>query len=292
MITTLTNTIPHSAGREDQLLVPDWAEVVRITPEAEGVTTFWLKFLEPAVQERYRFAPGQFNMLYLPGYGEAAISMSSDSEASDQLVGHTIRSVGNVTRAAAYLKTGDKVGLRGPFGTSWPLDAIHGMDVVIASGGIGLPPLRTALYHIIRHREDFGKVTLIYGARTPRDLLYTNEYEAWRKANIEVEVTVDRGDEGWTGRVGVVPMWFYNFRLDPQKTAVLTCGPEVMIRFVIYEALARRVPQDRIFISLERNMKCGQGACGHCQIGPYFVCKDGPVFPFSALEKYLNVEEY
>ena len=154
------------------------------------------------------------------------------------------------------------------------------MDVVIACGGIGLPPLRGAIYHIIRNREKYGKVTLLYGARTPKDLMYPNEYEAWQKADIDVQVTVDRGDETWTGRVGVVPMWFYHFRVDPHKTAVLTCGPEIMIRFVIYEALARRIPADRIFVSLERNMKCGQGSCGHCQMGPYFICKDGPVFPF------------
>ncbi len=291
MIANLS-TAPHHAGREDRLLVPDWAEIVRITPEAEGVTTFWLKFSDPAVQARYRFQPGQFNMLYLPGYGEAAISMSSDAEAPERLVGHTIRHVGNVTKAASNLKVGDTVGVRGPFGSSWPLEAVQGMDVVIACGGIGLPPLRSALYHIIRNRSKYGKVTLVYGARTPKDLLYQGEYEAWKQADIDVQVTVDRGDESWTGRVGVVPMWFYHFRLDPQKTAVMSCGPEIMIRFVIFEALARRVPAERIYVSLERNMKCGQGACGHCQIGPYFVCKDGPVFAYSALEKYFNVEEF
>jgi NAD(P)H-flavin reductase len=292
MITALPNATPHSAGHEDQLLQPDWAQIVKITPEAEGVSTFWLKFTDPQIQKRYHFAPGQFNMLYLPGYGEAAISMSSDPEAPDRLVGHTIRRVGNVTKATEYLKVGDTVGLRGPFGSAWPLETIQGMDVVIACGGIGLPPLRGALYHIINNRDKYGKVTLVYGARTPKDLLYTKEYESWKKANIDVEVTVDRGDEGWNGRVGVVPMWFYHFRLDPQRTAVLTCGPEVMIRFVVFEGLARRVPAERIFVSLERNMKCGQGACGHCQIGPYFVCKDGPVFPYSVLEKFINVEEY
>ena len=292
MTTTITHTGVHSAGREGSLLQPDWAEVVKTTPEAEGVTTFWLKFTDPEVQKRYRFSPGQFNMLYVPGYGEAAISMSSDPEASDGLLGHTIRHVGNVTKAIGRLKTGDQIGIRGPFGSCWPLSAIEGKDVIIACGGIGLPPLRPALFHILRNRDQFGKVTLIYGARTPKDLLYQNEYETWRKANIEVGVTVDRGDADWTGRVGVVPMWFYDLRLDPQKTTVLACGPEIMIRFVIFEALARRVPAERVYVSLERNMKCGQGACGHCQIGPYFVCKDGPVFPFSDLEKYFNVEEF
>jgi len=256
------------------------------------VTTYWMQFTDPEVRERYRFEPGQFNMLYLPGYGEAAISMSSDMETSQGMVVHTVRHVGNVTKAVTRLKVGDVVGLRGPFGVAWPLNEMEGKDVVIACGGIGLPPLRGVLYHIVRNRARYGKVTLLYGARTPKDLMYPSEYETWKQADIQVEVTVDRGDETWTGRVGVVPMWFYNFRLDARNTFILTCGPEIMIRFVIYEALARRIPTNRIFVSLERNMKCGQGACGHCQQGPYFICKDGPVFPFSKLEKIFNVEEY
>jgi NAD(P)H-flavin reductase len=292
MTLTVLPAIDHSAGYIDKLLLPSWAEVVKIVPEAEGVTTFHLKLTDPEVQARYRFQPGQFNMLYIPGYGEAAISMSSDLETSGGLVVHTIRHVGNVTKAAGRLKVGDAVGLRGPFGTAWPLEAVQGLDVIIACGGIGLPPLRGAIYHIIRNREKYGKVTLLYGARTPKDLMYPGEYETWKAAGIDVQVTVDRGDENWTGRVGVVPMWFYHFRVDPHKTALLTCGPEVMIRFVIYEALARRIPTDHIYVSLERNMKCGQGACGHCQMGPYFICKDGPVFPFSAIEGFFNVEEY
>ncbi len=292
MTTTQIYPSSQSAGYVDKLLVPHWAEIVKIAPEAEGVGTIHLKFIDPMVRDRYRFEPGQFNMLYVPGFGEAAISMSSDLETADGLLVHTIRYIGNVTKAISRLKRGDVVGIRGPFGTSWPMGTIEGMDVVIACGGIGLPPLRGAIYKIIRDRNKYGKITLLYGARTPNDLMFPTEYEAWQKAGIDMQVTVDRGDENWTGRVGVVPMWFYHFRVDPHKTAVLTCGPEIMMRFVIYEALARRIPPEHIYISLERNMKCGQGACGHCQQGPYFICKDGPVFPFSVLEKIFNVEEY
>ncbi len=289
---SMPNAAGGSAGYANKLLLPHWAEIAKIIPEAEGVTTYHLKLTDPEVRARYRFQPGQFNMLYVPGYGEAAISMSSDLESNPGLVVHTIRHVGNVTKAVSRMKAGDVVGLRGPFGTSWPLEQIKGKDVVIACGGIGLPPLRGAVYHLLRQRADYGKVTLLYGARTPKDLMYPDEYETWKQADIDVQVTVDRGDETWNGRVGVVPMWFYHFRVDPRKTAVLTCGPEIMMRFVIYEALARRIPTSQIFVSLERNMKCGQGACGHCQQGPYFICKDGPVFPFSALESIFNVEEY
>jgi NAD(P)H-flavin reductase len=292
MTTTLMNTSAHSAGYVDKLLLPHWAEIVKIIPETDGVSTIHLKFTDQTVQNHYLFEPGQFNMIYIPGYGEAAISMSSDLEAAHGLLVHTIRHIGNVTRAASRLKVGDIVGIRGPFGSAWPLQLMEGMDVVIACGGIGLPPLRGAIYRIIRNREKYGKVTLLYGARTPSELMYPTEYESWQKADIEMQLTVDRGDDKWTGRVGVVPMWFYHFRVDPHKTAVLSCGPEIMMRFVIYEALARRIPSNHIFISLERNMKCGQGSCGHCQQGPFFICKDGPVFPFSTLEGIFNVEEY
>ena len=270
---------------------PRWAEITAITNETSDVATYWLKFAEPTLQASYRFLPGQFNMMYLPGVGEAAISISSDA-ADHTSIGHTIRFVGNVTRAVSRLKVGDVVGLRGPFGTNWPVREIEGKDVFISCGGVGLPPLRPVIYHIMHNREKYGRVTLLYGARNTNELMYTAEYDSWRNAQIDVELTVDRGDANWTGRVGVAPMWFYHFRIDARKTAVLTCGPEIMIRFVIYEALARRIPLESIFVSLERNMKCGQGSCGHCQLGPYFVCKDGPVFRFDALEPFFNVEEF
>ena len=285
----ITQTV--QTNHTNHLLDPHWAEVVKITPEIEGVSTYWLKFTDPAIQAAYTFQPGQFNMVYIPGYGEAAISISSDIEERET-VGHTIRFVGNVTKAVSRLKVGDVVGLRGPFGTAWPIHEMKGKDVFIACGGIGLPPLRPVLYHIMKNRSQYGKVTLLYGARVPADMMYTNEYEAWKKADIDVQTTVDRGDANWLGRVGVVPMWFYQFRINARNTTVLTCGPEIMIRFVIYEALARRVPLENIYVSLERNMKCGQGSCGHCQLGPYFICKDGPVFRFDALEPFFNVEEF
>jgi len=286
-----TQVIRPAATFADFLLEPAWAEITTITPEVEGISTYWLKFLDPSIQKAYAFRPGQFNMIYLPGVGEAAISISSDpSEPSN--VGHSIRFVGNVTRAISHLKVGDVLGLRGPFGSSWPMDELVGKDIFIATGGIGLPPLRPAIYQILHNREKFGKVTLLYGARTPDQLMYTSEYDTWKNAGIDIQLTVDRGDQAWKGSVGVVPMWFYQFRLDARKTAVLTCGPEIMIRFVIYEALARRIPLESIHVSLERNMKCGQGACGHCQIGPYFICKDGPVFRFDVLQPFFNVEEF
>jgi NAD(P)H-flavin reductase len=291
MIAEPITHVAAAAVNPDRLLAPYWAKITAIQPEADGIATYWLEFKDKFLQSAYTFEPGQFNMIYVPGYGEAAISISSDPN-KPQTVGHTIRFVGNVTRQISRLKVGDVVGVRGPFGSSWPMKSLYGSDVIIAAGGIGLPPLRPVIDQIIHERERYGKVVVLYGARTPNDLLFMAEIETWRRANIEVNITVDRADEKWTGQVGVVPLLFYHFRINPAKTTVLSCGPEIMIRFVVFEALARRVPADRIYVSLERNMKCGQAACGHCQIGPYFVCKDGPVFRYQAIEPYFNVEEF
>jgi NAD(P)H-flavin reductase len=269
---------------------PFWAEIDEIAPEAPGISTYWLRFLDPALQVGYHFQPGQFNMLTIPGLGESAISISSDP-ARNGRIGHTIRFVGNVTNAISRLKVGDVIGVRGPFGTSWPIEKYSRQDVVFAAGGIGLPPIRPAIYHIMKHRQDYGRVILLYGARTPQDLQFHPEYKEWEKAGVELMITVDRADEKWEGLVGVVPLLFYRLRMDPRRTVVFTCGPEIMIRFVIFEALARRIPANRIYVSMERNMKCGMGFCGHCQLGPFFVCKDGPVFSYETIQPYFNVED-
>ncbi len=280
-----------AAVKTDSLLTPYWAEVVEIAPETEDITTIWLRFVDQALNERYTFAAGQFNMLYLPGYGEAAISISSDPQRPE-LIGHTIRFVGNVTRAVSRLHTGDTLGVRGPFGTAWPLENYQGSDIVVAAGGIGLAPLRPVIYQIINQRAKYGRVVLLYGARTPSDLLYSGEFSTWEDNQIEVMTTVDRADESWLGQVGVVPMLFYRLSLDTDKTVVFSCGPEIMMRFVVFEGLARRIAPQLIYLSLERNMKCGQGFCGHCQYGPFFICKDGPVYSFDRLEPFFNLEDF
>jgi len=285
-----TNTIPTVAHKKEFLLAPYWAEIKEIVHEADGIATYWIEFVDEEIRKNYTFASGQFNMLYLPGYGEAAISISSDPEKPG-LIGHTIRFVGNVTRAASRMHVGQQIGVRGPFGTSWPTTAFKGQDIVIATGGIGLAPLRPMLYEILNHRKDYGKVNLLYGARTPKDLLYVDQFKEWEEKDIEMTVTVDRADENWTGLVGVVPMMFYRLRFDTEKTVVFSCGPEIMMRFVVFEGLARRIPPEKIYLSLERNMKCGQGFCGHCQYGPFFICKDGPVFRYDQLEPYFSLED-
>ena len=185
-------------------MLPHPAVIEDIQPEAYGISTFSLVFTDPAQASTYHFQPGQFNMIYLPGFGEVAISISSDPGAP-QVLGHTIRYAGSVTRALGRLKVGDMVGVRGPYGSAWPLEKALGKSLVIVAGGIGLAPLRPALFSVLRHREDFGRVVLLYGARTPADLLYTDEFERWQAGGMEVHTTVDLADENWRGQVGVVP---------------------------------------------------------------------------------------
>ncbi len=270
---------------------PALARVRSVTPEAYGISTFWLEFEDPSLAAAYRFEPGQFNMLYLPGFGEVAISISSDP-GEPKLLGHTIRYAGMVTRAIGRLKPGDGIGLRGPYGSYWPLAEAQGKDLLIVGGGIGIAPLRPLLLAILRQRHLFGRVLMLYGGRTPQDLLYLSEFDDWRQRGLELHVSVDRADETWTGQVGVIPMAFYRIRLDHKNTLVFTCGPEVMMRFVIYEAMARRIPKSSIYVSMERNMKCAVGFCGHCQFGPNFICKQGPILKFAAIEPFFGKEEF
>jgi len=285
MISPSNNTAAASPWMTHQVRITD------IRPEVPGISTFDLAFTDSATASEYAFAPGQFNMLYLPGFGESAISISSDAESLDP-ISHTVRVAGNVTQALFRKEVGDDLALRGPFGSVWPLKACRGQDVVIACGGVGLAPLRPAVCHIVRHRDDFGRVILLYGSRTPADLLYTEEYDAWRDADIEVHATVDRADDQWQGEIGVVPMLFYRLRLDAPRTRVLTCGPEIMMRFVVFEARARKVQKDHIYMSMERNMNCAVGLCGHCQLGPVFVCKEGPVFTYRQMEPFMSLEDF
>jgi NAD(P)H-flavin reductase len=282
-----TTVAPTAVGP----MPPYPAVITDIKQEAYAIATYTLSFTEETTRRGYQFRPGQFNMLYLPGIGEVPISVSSDPSNPEQL-GHTIRYAGNVTRAIGRLKVGDALGLRGPYGSSWPIERMQGHDLYIVTGGIGLAPLRPVIYSIIHRRSDFGRVVLLYGARTPADMIYTDEFDTWQAHDIQVFTTVDRADEHWHGHVGVVPVLFYHVRLDPKRTTVLTCGPEIMIRFVIYEALARRVPKERIYISMERNMKCAVGFCGHCQFGPTFICKEGPVLSYAQIEPFFGLEDF
>ena len=247
--------------------------------------------LEPPAEEDFAFRPGQFNMLGAFGVGEVPISISGDPAAGGPVL-HTIRDVGMATRALCALEPGDPVGVRGPYGTSWPLEAAEGADVVIIAGGIGLPPVRPAVYHLLAHRDRYQRVVLLYGARTPSDLLFTDELAGWRsRFDVDVQVTVDAAAGGWQGDVGVVPDLIATTRFDPATATAFMVGPEIMMRFTVRALLAAGVHQERIYLSMERNMQCAVAMCGHCQLGPFLVCRDGPVFGYQALAPWLSIRE-
>jgi NAD(P)H-flavin reductase len=273
------------------LPIPDWAEprpwqVTEAIRETCDTVTLGLMAPDP-----FSFLPGQFNMLSLPGIGEVPISISSDP-ADHRHVLHTIRDVGAVTRALCASRLGDEIGVRGPYGTDWPVAAAAGGDLVIVAGGIGLPPLRPALHAALARRCQFGKIVLLYGARTPDDLLFTGEIADWRtRYGLDAEVTVDKADAGWDGNVGVVPGLVSSAPFDPLAATAFVVGPEIMMRFTVQALLAAGVTADRVYLSMERNMQCAAALCGHCQLGPFLICRDGPVFRYERLARWLSVRE-
>jgi len=262
------------------------ARIAAIRAEAPGVWTLDLVFRDRSPDDQ--FQPGQFNMLHLPGIGEAALSISSDP-ARPTPISHTFRGVGNVTHALARLTIGDEVLVRGPFGTPWPLDAVRGRDIVVAAGGVGLASLRAAICRLAAHRHDYGSIAILHGAKTPADLLYEADYAAWRDAGVNVFTIVDAADARWPGSVGLVPNLFAELDIDPTGTSLLCCGPERMMEAVVTRAAEAGIASSDIWLSLERNMACAAGVCGLCQFGPTFVCKDGPVFRHDRIAAFLAV---
>jgi NAD(P)H-flavin reductase len=265
------------------------ARLVSILDETPGVRTYELAFDEPAARAGYRFAAGQFNMLYLPGIGEAAISVSSDPEHRDTIA-HTVRAVGNVTEALAQLTAGGQVFVRGPFGTPWPIDAVTERDVVIVAGGLGLASQRAAIRQLAR-RTDGGRTIVLHGAKRPDGLLYTAEYAGWRAAGIDVQTVVDQAAADWQGRVGLVTHLLADLPLAGPTTTILCCGPDAMMTGVAEAALRRGVAAESIHLSLERNMACAVAHCGLCQFGPHFVCRDGPVLRYDRIAGLMRVPQ-
>ncbi|MDE2580304.1 MAG: FAD/NAD(P)-binding protein [Rhodospirillales bacterium] len=237
------------------------------------------------------FKPGQFNMLYAFGIGEVPVSLSGDPADASRFV-HTVRAVGAVSGAIAAATPGTVLGLRGPFGSAWPVAAAAGHDILIIAGGLGLAPLRPAIYHVLANSERFGRIAVLYGSRGPAELLFHDELARWRgRLDMEVEITVDHADPSWHGRVGVVPGLIDKVAFDPKNTVALVCGPEVMIRFTVAGLRAAGVADDHVHVSMERNMKCAVGLCGHCQFGPDFVCKDGAVLAYDRIAARLAARE-
>ena len=267
-------------------MAPSAAVVSSVTKETHD--TFTLTMEPGNGAPLHAFQPGQFSMLYVFGTGELPISISGDPEEEGRLV-YTVRSVGVVTHALVTKRPGEMVGIRGAFGTAWPLKEARGRDVLVVAGGIGLAPLRPALYYILRHRGDYGKVTVLYGARSPADILYKKQLSAFGYVpETKVLTTVDYGGLSWRGYVGVVTTLFRYVNLLPDKTTAMVCGPEIMMRYVLRELELRGMAASNVYLSAERNMKCAVGFCGHCQMGPFFVCKDGPVFASDRLRPWMD----
>jgi sulfhydrogenase subunit gamma (sulfur reductase) len=263
------------------------ARITSRRTETAGIYTFALKFLDPHLRRNYRFAAGQFNMLYAFGVGEVPISIVSDP-SQPLVLEHTIRIAGRVTRVMGHWKVGDVIGVRGPYGNGWPVEKARGRDIIIITGGVGCAPVVGLINYIFRRREEFGELHILHGVKTPNDLLYRDRFDEWRRApRTKVYLTTDRPDKSWHYRIGVVTELFDELAAPP-SAIVMMCGPEVMMRLAAHSLLKKGIGDDSIYLSLERRMECAVGRCGHCQYREHFACKDGPVFSYKTLRNLFG----
>ena len=271
------------------LLLPQEAEIVDRVQESNSVYSLHLRLTNPAERAAFRYAPGQFNMIYLYGVGEVPISIVSDTAQGSVLI-HTVRSVGRVTTALANCQVGERIGLRGPYGRGWPLGQAQGKDVLVVTGGLGCAPVVSAIHRILRERVSFGRLTIIQGVRHSEDLIWREQYDRWRaEPDTTVLLAADQAGEGWSWHVGLVTELFASVEFDPARSIAMLCGPEMMMRASADLLCARGLPEQALFMSLERNMHCAVAQCGHCQFGGKFVCRNGPVFPYADIKELLSV---
>lgn len=269
-------------------LRPEPVQIVEKRSFGPDIHAYRLRLVDPAARPRFDFLPGQFNMVYVPGVGEVAISISSDPE--EETLEHTIRIVGRTTRVIAKLDVGHVLGIRGPYGTPWPLHESRWKDVLVITGGVGCAPVAGAVDYMFRRRANYGRITILHGVKKPKDLIHRERFDMWRREpDTRVLLASDEPDRQWKGHLGVVTELFDLIEIDPARTVSFLCGPEVMMRYAIGRMRDLGLREDRIFLSMERNMKCAVGLCGHCQLGPEFVCKDGPIFPYKRIGKFLGV---
>ncbi|WP_288129805.1 FAD/NAD(P)-binding protein [Microbulbifer sp.] len=266
-------------------MIPAVCRVEGRIEEFDGTVTLRVK--REGAHTLAGFKPGQFNMLYVFGAGEIPISMSGPPAGRGDYV-HTIRGHGPVSRALTDLREGDRIGVRGPFGCGWPLAQAAGKEVLIIAGGLGMAPLRPLVYSLLEGHPSVSRLHLFYGARRPDEILYRAELEQWSNS-MAVTLSVDQADDGWPGHIGVITGPLGKAEIDPNNTIVFLCGPEVMMRFCIQVLTGKGLPESSIYLSMERNMKCAIGHCGHCQWGPNFICKDGPVFCYEGIKPWFNI---
>ncbi len=256
------------------------ARITSITDLTATEKLFEFRLVDERVRDAFSHAPGQFVEVSIFGVGEAPISISS-SPSKRGFIELTVRRAGTFTEALHRMQCGDIVGLRGPFGRGFPFEAMKGHDILLVAGGLGIAPLRSLINNIHDERSEFGKVTIIYGSKTPAEVMFRSQFEMWRhRRDFDLYLTVDHPDDTWDGEVGLVTKPFEHLEIDASNTFGAVCGPPVMYRFVIDEMRKKNISYDRIYVSFERNMKCGMGKCGHCQIGHQYVCIDGPVFNY------------
>jgi len=272
----------------ENIYLPDLAKIVTIRDETADTKTFELRFLDAERWGAFQHRPGQFVEVSVFGVGEAPFCLASRREGAET-VEITVRRTGSVTDALHELSAGDQVGLRGPLGNGFSWEQARGRDVLFVGGGIGLPPLRPLIYEVLAHKDEFRRITVLYGARTPSDLVYQEELAGWQgRDDITCLLTVDAPDEQWRGNVGVVGTLFAKTEIVPAATIAFVCGPPVMIRFVTRDLLELGLAEDAIITTLERHMRCGVGKCNHCLIGDKYVCTDGPVFTYRQMKTMLE----
>jgi NAD(P)H-flavin reductase len=269
-------------------LVPQAAIITDRIQESPTIFTLHMRLEDEGSQAAFNFSPGQFNMLYLPGVGEVPISIMSDPEDND-FIGHTIRALGRVTQGLARLHTGDRVGLRGPFGRGWPMQFMQGKDIVVITGGLGCAPVVAVIHYLLRRRADYGHLTIIQGVKRAEDMIWREQYARWNTLpNTKVMVAADQGAALWPWHVGRVTELFDQIPMRLDQAMVVMCGPEGMMRVSAEMLVDRGLPQSSIYLSMERNMQCAAGHCGHCQFGGAFVCRDGPVFNWPQVKDLIT----
>lgn len=271
----------------DNVYLPYEAEVVEKVQETRSVFTLRLRFTDPMIQANYQFQPGQFNMLYLFGVGEVPISVVSDPE-DEHMYDHAIRAVGRVTNGLVKLNKGDRLGVRGPYGRGWPLQKLEGNDLVLITGGLGCAPLVSVINYVMRRRDAFNRFVIMQGVKHSDDLIWRKRYEQWQMhPDTQVLLAADVAGPGWPWTTGPVSALFEQAEFDVARSKAMLCGPEGMMFAAINEMTRRGLPESDIWLSMERNMQCAVGHCGHCQYGPQFVCKNGPVFSYPEV-KHLH----